>query len=236
MKSDAAFQEKYDDLTIQMAMHLLKQRELEEAEKEIEELNSQPEYQPDPHEEKMIMESIDRTLQRQRWKHAWKTASRIIQKVSVFLVILLIGVCTTVITVEAIRTPFINWLISLQKDSSTIHFKEESDMTDITFGYLPEEYEASLVSADSKTTYYSIENDVGNVIFLMINSLDSDSGLNVDTENAEVSEFSLSGKKAISVKKEDRNTLIWTVGQYSCILEGQLSIEEMIRIAENIAE
>lgn len=236
MKSDAAFQEKYDDLTIQMAMHLLKQRELEEAEKEIEELNSQPEYQPDPHEEKMIMESIDRTLQRQRWKHAWKTASRIIQKVSVFLVILLIGVCTTVITVEAIRTPFINWLISLQKDSSTIHFKEESDMTDITFGYLPEGYEASLVSADSKTTYYSIENDVGNVIFLMINSLDSDSGLNVDTENAEVSEFSLSGKKAISVKKEDRNTLIWTVGQYSCILEGQLSIEEMIRIAENIAE
>ena len=219
-----------------MAMHLLKQKELEEAEKEIEELNSQPEYQPDPHEEKMIMESIDRTLQRQRWKHAWKTASRIIQKVSVFLVILLIGVCTTVITVEAIRTPFINWLISLQKDSSTIHFKEESDMTDITFGYLPEGYEASLVSADSKTTYYSIENDVGNVIFLMINSLDSDSGLNVDTENAEVSEFSLNGKKAISVKKEDRNTLIWTVGQYSCILEGQLSIEEMIRIAENIAE
>ena len=236
MKSDAAFQEKYDDLTIQMAMHLLKQKELEEAEKEIEELNSQPEYQPDPHEEKMIMESIDRTLQRQRWKHAWKTASRIIQKVSVFLVILLIGVCTTVITVEAIRVPFINWLLSLQEDSTTIHFKEESDMTDITFGYLPEGYEASLVSADSKTTYYSIENDVGNVIFLMINSLDSDSGLNVDTENAEVSEFSLNGKKAISVKKEDRNTLIWTVGQYSCILEGQLSIEEMIRIAENIAE
>lgn len=236
MKSDAAFQEKYDDLTIQMAMHLLKQKDLEEAEVEIEKLNSQPEYQPDPHEEKMIMETIDRTLQRQRWKHAFKTAGRAIQKVSVFLVILLIGVCTTVITVEAIRTPFINWLISLQKDSSTIHFKEESDMTDITFGYLPEGYEASLVSADSKTTYYSIENDVGNVIFLMINSLDSDSGLNVDTENAEVSEFSLNGKKAISVKKEDRNTLIWTVGQYSCILEGQLSIEEMIRIAENIAE
>jgi len=236
MKSDTVFQEKYDDLKLQIAMHLLRQRELEEAEVEIEKLNSQPEYQPDPHEEKMIMETIDRTLQRQRWKHAFKTAGRAIQKVSVFLVILLIGVCTIVITVEAIRTPFINWLISLQKDSSTIHFKEESDMTDITFGYLPEGYEASLVSADSKTTYYSIENDVGNVIFLMINSLDSDSGLNVDTENAEVSEFSLNGKKAISVKKEDRNTLIWTVGQYSCILEGQLSIEEMIRIAENIAE
>lgn len=234
MKSDAAFQEKYDDLTIQMAMHLLKQRELEEAEKEIEELNSQPEYQPDPHEEKMIMESIDRTLQRQRWKHAWKTASRIIQKVSVFLVVLLIGVCTTVITVEAVRVPFINWLISLQEDSTTIHFKEESDMTDITFSYLPEGYEASLVSTSSEETYYSIENEAGNIIFLVIYS--TDTGLNVDTESAEVSEFSLNGKKAISVKKEDRNTLIWTMGQYSCMMEGQLSIEEMIRIAENIVE
>ena len=234
MKSDAAFQEKYDDLTIQMAMHLLKQRELEEAEKEIEELNSQPEYQPDPQEEKMIMESIDRTLQRQRWKHAWKTASRIIQKVSVFLVVLLIGVCTTVITVEAVRVPFINWLISLQEDSTTIHFKEESDMTDITFSYLPEGYEASLVSTSSEETYYSIENEAGNIIFLVIYS--TDTGLNVDTESAEVSEFSLNGKKAISVKKEDRNTLIWTMGQYSCMMEGQLSIEEMIRIAENIVE
>ena len=62
MKSDTVFQEKYDDLKLQMAMHLLRQRELEEAEAEIEKLNSQPEYQPDPHEEKMIMETIDRTL------------------------------------------------------------------------------------------------------------------------------------------------------------------------------
>ena len=232
MKSDAAFQEKYDDLTIQMAMHLLKQKELEEAEKEIEELNSQPEYQPDPHEEKMIMETIDRTLQRQRWKHAWKTASRIIQKVSVFLVILLIGVCTTVITVEAIRTPFINWLISLQKDSSTIHFKEESDMTDITFGYLPEGYEASLVSADSKTTYYSIENDVGNVIFLMIYSLDS--GLSVDTEDAVVSEHLINGTRAMGISKGDENSLVWTKGQYSFTLTGQLPIEELIYITGNL--
>ena len=32
MKSDAAFQEKYDDLTIQLALHLLKKTELDEAE------------------------------------------------------------------------------------------------------------------------------------------------------------------------------------------------------------
>lgn len=233
MKSDAVFQEKYDDLKLQMAMHLLREKELEAAEEEIEALNSQPEYQPNPQEEQMMMKVIDRTLQRQRWKHALKTASRMIQKVSVFLVILLIGVFTTVITVEAIRVPFINWLISLQEDSTTIHFGEEGDVTDITFGYLPEGYQASLVSTDSQATYYSIENEAGNIIFLMIHSIDA--GINVNTENAEVSEFSLNGQKVTSIIKENKNTLVWSAREYSYMLEGQLAIEELIRIAENMA-
>ena len=134
MKSDAVFQEKYDDLKLQMAMHLLREKELEAAEEEIKALNAQPEYQPNPQEEQMMMKVIDRTLQRQRWKHALKTASRMIQKVSVFLVILLIGIGTTVITVEAIRVPFINWLISLQskgnepkEDSKTQNTLEETN-------------------------------------------------------------------------------------------------------------
>ena len=79
MKSDAVFQEKYDDLKLQMAMHLLREKELEAAEEEIKALNAQPEYQPNPQEEQMMMKVIDRTLQRQRWKHALKTASRMIQ-------------------------------------------------------------------------------------------------------------------------------------------------------------
>lgn len=233
MKSDAVFQEKYDDLKLQMAMHLLREKELEAAEEEIKALNAQPEYQPNPQEEQMMMKVIDRTLQRQRWKHALKTASRMIQKVSVFLVILLIGIGTTVITVEAIRVPFINWLISLQENSTTIHFSEEGDVTDITFGYLPEGYQASLVSTDSQATYYSIENEAGNIIFLMIHSIDA--GINVNTENAEVSEFSLNGQKATSIIKESKNTLVWSVREYSYMLEGQLAIEELIRIAENMS-
>ena len=40
MKSDAVFQEKYDDLKLQMAMHLLREKELEAAEEEIKALNA----------------------------------------------------------------------------------------------------------------------------------------------------------------------------------------------------
>jgi len=232
MKTDSVFQEKYDDLQLQMAMHLLEQHELEEAEKEIEELNEQPEYQPNPHEEMLVMKIIDHVLRRQKWKHALKTTSRILQKASAFLAIILIGVCMTVVTVEAVRVPFINWLIRLQGDSTTIHFSAEHDTSDIEFGYLPEGYEATLVSTSSEGTYYSIENEAGNIIFLMIYSLDT--GINVDTENAEVAEFILNGQKATSICKGEDNALIWAKGQYSYMLEGKLPIEELIQIAKNI--
>ena len=43
MKNDTIFQDKLDDLKLQMAMQLLGQKELEESEKEIENLNSLPE-------------------------------------------------------------------------------------------------------------------------------------------------------------------------------------------------
>ena len=233
MKSDAVFQEKYDDLKLQMAMHLLREKELEAAEEEIKALNAQPEYQPNPQEEQMMMKVIDRTLQRQRWKHALKTASRMIQKVSVFLVILLIGIGTTVITVEAIRVPFINWLISLQEDSTSIHFNKEQDLENLTFGYLPDGYNATFVSSNSNTTYYSIENSFGDTLILSICSLDA--GYNVDTEQAQFSEVKVNGKKATTIQKGDSNTLVWSIDSSSLLLEGTLALDELIKIAENIS-
>lgn len=233
MKSDTVFQEKYDDLKLQMAMYLLRQKELEETEKEIENLASHPEYQPNPYEEKMIMETIDRTLQRQKWKYTWKMASRIIQKVSVFLVILLLGIGTTVITVEAIRVPFINWLISLQEDSTSIHFNKEQDLENLTFGYLPDGYNATFVSSNSNTTYYSIENSFGDTLILSICSLDA--GYNVDTEQAQFSEVKVNGKKATTIQKGDSNTLVWSIDSSSLLLEGTLALDELIKIAENIS-
>ena len=46
MKTEPTFQEKHDELHLQMAMLLLEQHELEEAEKEISGLNEHPESAP----------------------------------------------------------------------------------------------------------------------------------------------------------------------------------------------
>ena len=232
MKNDTIFQDKLDDLKLQMAMQLLGQKELEESEKEIENLNSLPEAQPTLYEQQLVIKTIDRALRQQRLKHTFSTASRIIQKVSVFLVILLIGIFTTIITVDAIRVPFIKWIVKLHDDSTTIIFNQEDNTPDVTFHYLPEGYAATFVSARSETTYYVIENTEENVILLIIYSLDA--GMSVDTEDAVVSEHLINGNKAMGVVKGNDSTLIWSTDQYSVTLTGVIPLEELTHIAEGM--
>lgn len=232
MKTDPIFQEKYQELQLQMAMHLLSQKELEEAEEEISKLNGQPEFAPTPQEEEWIMGIIDQELKQQKRKERWKKASRILQKVSVLLLILLIGLCTTVITVEAVRIPFIDWLMSFQEDSMSVNFHTETDMPDLEFRYLPEGYEASLVFESSQSCHYSIEDTSGHSLFLMVNSLES--GVNVDMEGVEAREILINDQKAMSIKKEDTSVLVWTDGSYSFIFDGNIPLDELISVAEGI--
>ena len=76
MKNDTIFQDKLDDLKLQMAMQLLGQKELEESEKEIENLNSLPEAQPTLYEQQLVIKTIDRALRQQRLKHTFSTAKQ----------------------------------------------------------------------------------------------------------------------------------------------------------------
>lgn len=146
--------------------------------------------------------------------------------------ILLIGIFTTIITVDAIRVPFIKWIVKLHDDSTTIIFNQEDNTPDVTFHYLPEGYAATFVSASSETTYYAIENTEENVILLIIYSLDA--GMSVDTEDAVVSEHLINGNKAMGVVKGNDSTLIWSTDQYSVTLTGVIPLEELTHIAEGM--
>ena len=77
MKTEPTFQEKHDELHLQMAMLLLEQHELEEAEKEISGLNEHPESAPNFLNEEQLSDLINQTLKRQKRKNSRKKVSRI---------------------------------------------------------------------------------------------------------------------------------------------------------------
>lgn len=230
MKTEPTFQEKHDELHLQMAMLLLEQHELEEAEKEISGLNEHPESAPNFLNEEQLSDLINQTLKRQKRKNSRKKVSRIVQQAAVFFLILLIGLCTTVISVEAVQRPFIEWLMSVEKDSTAIHFQKETNMSDIEFGYLPDGYTAEIVFQEGTSCHYLIENGNGASALLMIGSLDT--GISIDTDDAKITDFSINGYKAIGAQKEGENILAWASDSKSFVMSGNLPLEVMIEIAK----
>ena len=233
MKSNSVFQQKYEELQLQMAMHLLSQKEIEDAEKEMESFKGDTAYLPTAEEEKQINALIDTALKQNRRHRHIKKVSRVLQKVAVFFLVLLVGLCITAVTVEAVRKPLINWLISLDEDSAEIHFQVENELPDFEFGYLPEGYKAILLFREGMSGQYSIENEEGNSLFLMIDPLSA--GLSIDTENAKVSQLTINGGKAIGSEKEDVSILAWESDTYSFSLDGDIPLEELVKIAENMS-
>lgn len=96
---------------------------------------------------------------------------------------------------------------------------------------MPNGFKLSESRNSSGKIYLRFENK--NLTFsLYIRQLDST--LNVDTENADAKVIKLNGKDAFITEKGDIISIIWNSETKSFALSGNLSEEEIIKIAENI--
>lgn len=102
---------------------------------------------------------------------------------------------------------------------------------DVNLEYVPNGFKLSESRNSGGKIYLRFENK--NLTFsLYIRQLDST--LNVDTENADAKVIKLNGKDAFITEKGDIISIIWNSETKSFALSGNLSEEEIIKIAENI--
>lgn len=177
---------------------------------------------------------------RRQLARSLKKAYRAAAKAAVILLIVLAGGIFTVINVEAVRRPFLNWLIDVQETHTSIHFAQDfllpdqSALTPVEFGYLPDGFRVASVDEGASNITYFLESDTGGQILVL--QSDFSMGASLDTEDAVVTEFRLAGKyEAMSVEKEGFVTLVWTTEQAAFLMEGETGREELIKIAESIA-
>ena len=181
-----------------------------------------------------FLQQVDRLLQRKRIVHSFQKVYRSVAKVAVILLIVLVGGIFTIINVEAVRAPFINWLINIQETHTSIQFiPDSSKKADLEFGYLPEGFQVTSVEETSSSTIYYLESESGDQILVMQNDLST--GMSIDTEGATVEKFELSGLyPAMSVEKDGLVQLIWTNNSACFMIEGEISVDDIIKIAEFI--
>lgn len=193
---------------------------------------------PDPASEKDLqkfMKQANRVLRRQRLVRDCKKAYAAFAKVAVILLIIVVGGVCTVINVEAVRVPFLNWLINIQKTHTTIQFVSDADteLPDLQFGYIPENFVVQLDSVSQASKLYSLVSDETTIY---VDVYYTNTITDLDTENAQI-EYSVLDNQAdvMIVKKDGQTQLVWTDDLYAYTIISNYDANELLKIANHIS-
>jgi len=163
------------------------------------------------------------------------------KRVACIIIAIIVIATTTVFSVEALRKPFINFIIEIYEKYSTIIFdgegKTESDAPLIFENhkpsYIPDGYEIS--RSEELLMYQFIEytNEDGNII-MFEQSLGDNSQVGIDTENTETEIIEINTYSGIYFENKGFKTIIFSNNTYVFILTGNLEKSELIKIAESV--
>ena len=117
-------------------------------------------------------------------------------------------------SVEAIRTPVMNFFVKQYERFSSININGENvipmeaDGAGYLWGLLPEGYE---IVSENDTPYlkiYMYEDDTGDIVQFVVHQTDGSMAYNVDTEDAICSEVIVGDYKALLIEEEGYQ-VIW---------------------------
>lgn len=122
----------------------------------------------------------------------------------------------TVLSVDAFRTPVLNFLLEHTEKYTAIHFGDSQksasasfeNISDLVFGLVPEGYQ---LFNEPDVNDYALDmrfrNDAGNFIYVAVFDAAS-SNLSVDTEDASYAEMEIAGHQALFIQKNGYH-IVW---------------------------
>ena len=207
----------------------------------IDELDAEtPDAPPSKEREKRLRKLLRRACRNNR-RHSLTTAGKVAAAV---LIITLAGLAAVTIGADAIRSYFLNFILDEGAPSTSfnftgkdIHLGEDYELYPTSgqyeLVYVPDGFE--LVDKDlsnEKHTYYQYESSESCWFGFHADPLEGNYG--VDTEDAVIENITISGYDAILISKEDVRILVWFNSYNAFNICGDISRDEMIKIAENV--
>lgn len=170
-------------------------------------------------------------------KEKSKSAKKIIPKVLVFASAVFIMFFVTVISVEALRAPFLNFLVHTEEEITDIDFNTEQIMVEgesyeDVFGYMPKGFELVSEEIQGKDVSLLYVNEVGERIVI---DMHYDGGsLGLDTEGSQYSKIMIKEEPGFYSSKNGFTNLVITKQEYAYTINSTIKLSELIKIAENI--
>lgn len=150
----------------------------------------------------------------------------------IIAVIIVVGAVVSIGSVEALRIRFINFIIDNNAPNTDVNFREDRGKSyadeKISMEYIPEGF---VLTERSNVASLFLNFENGDKYFgLTVDGFDSNH--NVDTEDMKVEYLRIRGNEAIYLSKPAVNILLWSDNKNFYIMDGNISKEEMVKIAE----
>ena len=160
------------------------------------------------------------------------------KRVAIIVLAIMISLTATTFGVKAIREAVIEFITETFEKFTNIKvsYEEPSTQTDIVKAspqYVPEGYTITTVS-DTGGLYRIIYNNQENNSIDYIQKLSFGTIYNVDTEDIEYKKIYINSFEGIQYVKNGINTVVFADHTYMYDISGQVSFDELFKIAESI--
>ena len=180
--------------------------------------------------EENIHNLIKKEAAKERRKSFWKKPYA---KVAVILLCFHLCSGVTIGSVGALRTRFFNFFFNPQAPNTDFVSKQGSYYSDddIILNYIPSGFELFKDDTSKNRIHKIFSKDEKE--FTISISLAGEN-INLDTEQGDVIDVSVNGLKGHFITVEKKDSLVWYDEDYTYRISGTISMEEMLKIAENL--
>lgn len=184
--------------------------------------------------DKRMQKVINRHQNRQRMRKTGKVMSRIAAVIAVLVIVTGVAIVSS----DALRIRFLNLFHSSSEISTEIEITDKelpkAQEAIVEPKYLPGGYELVETSSYPGMFISYFQNKKSEKF--EIEQIDINTEISLNTELINYREIKIGGKDAYVTVEQDMNNLQFYSNEYAFFIYGDLSIDEMIRIAESIVE
>lgn len=234
--------EQYNDALFRLLMHSVAQHQGQQYQEENQALKAQ-EGGPSETAKRRRLRTISRQVRRGHARAAARTASRVLSKAAVVM-LLVISCLTAAFAVSPVfRSDALRWAVATFGDHAEYRFNQTEggvQYQGIEVGWLPEGYELVESRATNRTIlrrYTKSGADMKQRIDIRIMDFSDEGVFKIDTEADEVYQVLVQNTLATVIERDNSVQLIWMYPESNCIIMlcgDNISTETALRIAQSI--
>lgn len=234
--------EQYNDALFRLLMHSVAQHQGQQYQEENQALKAQ-EGGPSETAKHRCLRTISRQVRRGHARAAARTASRVLSKAAVVM-LLVISCLTAAFAVSPVfRSDALRWAVATFGDHAEYRFNQTEggvQYQGIEVGWLPEGYELVESRTANRMTsqlYIELSDGLEQSVKIQVMNFSNAGIFKVDTEADQVYQVSVQNTLATVIQREGSIQLTWMYPESNCIVMlygDNISTETALRIAQSI--